>query len=86
MWHIVKSENGTPKPCGEYKTRKEALHHAPDVLDSLLKDEGLETDERDDVIGIFMENKGKIPLIVNRTFITIQHNMFDAWGRLKKGK
>ena len=86
MWHIVRSENGNPKPCGEYKTKKEALSHAPDVLDSLLKDEGLETDERDDVIGIFMENKGKIPLIVHRTFFTIQHNMFDAWGRLKKGK
>lgn len=82
MWHIVKGK----VPYGAYKTRKEALFHAPDVLDSLLKEEGLSIDERDEKIGIFMANKGKFEIIVNDTFFYISHNMFDAWGRLKKVK
>ena len=83
MWQMIKEEikTGKCKPCGEYSSRKQGLQYAPDVLEGRLTDLKVDIDEKDDLIGDFMQCGGKMAVVANGYQFYLSKRMFDVWGK-----
>ena len=83
MWQMIKEEikPGKCEACGEYSSRKQGLQYAPEVLDSALYDVEVPADERDGLIGDFMQCGGKMAIVANGYQFYLSKRMFDVWGK-----
>ena len=86
MWQLVKEnlETGKIKGCGSYSSVKQALSYAPEVLDWALEDAGADIDERDELIGDFMQCGGKMAIVHNGYQIYLTKHCLDVYGKLVK--
>ena len=83
MWQMIREEIKTGKceSCGEYSSRKQGLQYAHDVLDSALYDVEVTIDERDELIGNFMQCGGKMAVQVDGYQFYLSKRMFDVYGK-----
>lgn len=83
MWQLVKEnlETGKRRGCGEYTSVKQALSYAPEVLDWALEDAGADIDERDELIGDFMQCGGKLAIVCNGYQIYLTKKCLDCCGK-----
>lgn len=83
MWEMIREEIATGKceSCGEYSSRKQGLQYAHDVLDSALYDVEVTIDERDELIGNFMQCGGKMAIVANGYQFFLSKRMFDVYGK-----
>lgn len=82
-WQMVQEEIKTGKTqcCGEYTSRKQGLQYAPDVLNCNFNELGVENDEKDDLIGDFMQCGGKMAVVTNGYQFYLSKRMYDVYGK-----
>ena len=82
MWQLVKEnlETGKRNWCGSYPSVKKALAYAPEVLDWALDEVGADIDEKDELIGNFMQCGGKLAIVCNGYQIYLTKQCLDVYG------
>ena len=83
MWQMIQEEikTGKTKWCGSYDSRKQGLQYAPDVLDAHLDELKVDIDEKDELIGDFMQCGGKMAIVANGYQFYLTKRMFDVYGK-----
>lgn len=95
MWQLIKENLDTKvkRCCGTYPSIKMGLEFAPEVLDFYLDDLKVGIDEKDDIIGDFMQMGGKVAVVCKgfQFYLTKQindcsgHTVRDPSGCIRVG-
>ena len=82
-WQMVHEnlKTGKCKWHGSYPSRKMGLQYAPEVLDGNFDEIGVGIDEKDDLIGDFMQCGGKMAVVVGDVQFFLTKRMFDVCGK-----
>ena len=84
MWQMIKENLDTKAKhcCGTYSSFKQGLQYAPEVLDDNLIELEVDTDERDNEIGDFMQMGGKVAIAHNGYQFYLTKKIKDPYGNI----
>lgn len=86
MWEMVKENLATrvKRRCGEYTSVRMGLQYAPEILDYHLDELKAGIDEKDELIGDFMQMGGKVAVVCNGYQFYLTRKMFDCSGNMMR--
>ena len=84
MWQMIKEnlETGKKRCCGTYTSFRQGLQYAPEVLDCNLYELEVETDEKDDIIGDFMQMGGKVAVVCEGYQFYLTRKIMNDYGKV----
>ena len=82
MWQMIKEnlETKAKRTCGTYTSFKQGLQYAPEVLDGNLEELNAGIDERDEMIGDFMQMGGKVAIVFRGYQFYLTKRIRDDYG------
>ena len=84
MWQMVKEnlETKVRHVCGTYSSVKQGLQYAPEILDYQLDELKVGIDEKDDIIGDFMQMGGKVAVSGGGHQFYLTKKISDCYGNI----
>ena len=82
MWQMIKENLKTKVKhcCGTYTSLKQGLQYAPEVLDDNFDELDVGIDEKDDLIGDFMQAGGKMAVVCKGFQFYLTKRIKDGYG------